>query len=213
MNPRKNMLKAVLLCAVMTGGLSGCASIVAGGGTPSRYTIAPVNYTSAAPDQLKVRLIIADPDSEAAFSTSKITRSPEPLRYDYYADGEWTDRAPRLFGIFLERSFENTGKIEAVGDRATLPIGDYILDTDIRSFHIEMRDGQNVALISYHARLSDRRSKTIASQLFTASEPVSNGSLLGAVEAFNRAANRAGDATVTWTLDQIVGEMQGGDRD
>lgn len=185
--------------------LSACASLVLGvEGTPPRFTIAPVDFVQTVQSQLEVRLVIADPKAEAAFDTSRITKSPSPLRYEYYAKGEWSDRAPDLFRIFLERSFENSGRVETVGDRGSLPLGDYALQTDIRDFHIEVRDGQSVAKISYFARLLDGRNRSIATQLFTASEPVMQGPMMMNIEAFNRAATRAGDATVNWTVQQIT---------
>lgn len=194
----------VALGAVSALAMTGCQSLILGNGeTPPRYTLSPVSAAAQGQNQLQTRLVIADPVAEAAFETSKIARSPEPLRYEYFADAEWSDRAPNLFRIFLVRSFENSGRIEAVGDRVTLPIGDFILDTDIRSFHVEMHNGQSIARIAYFARLSDRRNNSIASRLFTVDEPVNGSALPSSVEALNIAINRVGGDTVNWAVAEI----------
>ncbi|WP_306250567.1 ABC-type transport auxiliary lipoprotein family protein [Parvularcula sp. IMCC14364] len=212
MNRTTRRLRRFALAAVSMMAVAGCQSLLVGNGeTPPRYTLSPVPGTVAAQTQLAARLVIADPVAEAAFETSRIARSPEPLRYEYFANAEWSDRAPNLFRIFLVRSFENNGRIQAVGDRVTLPIGDFILDTDIRSFHVEMQDGQNIARVAYFARLSDRRNNSIASRLFEVNEPVNGSALPSAVEALNSAVNRVGNETVVWAISEIEQNMQAAD--
>jgi cholesterol transport system auxiliary component len=199
----KTIQKLALLGVLMS--LGGCVSLLLGvEETPPRFTLAPVSFPNTNAEPLPLRLVISDPRAERAFRTSSITRSPDALRYEYYAGAEWSDRAPRLFGIFLQRSFENSGRIGAVGDRTSLPLGDFTLHTDIRSFHVSYLGGRKVAKISYFARLTDNRNKTIDTQLFSAEEPVRGDGVEQAVQAMNRAANRAGDATVNWTLNLMT---------
>ncbi len=202
---KQSSLRSLISMAALAVSLTGCASLVlAGSGeTPPRYTLAPVTFEESVVEALPVRLIIADPNAEAAFATSRIAHSPAKLRYDYFEEGEWSDRAPRLFGIFLERSFENSGQILAVGDRISVPVGDYILQTDIRGFHIETRKRKKVARLEYYVRLTDGRNNTIASKLFSASEQVPTRSVGDAVTAFNAAANVAGEETIAWALANI----------
>lgn len=182
--------------------LSGCASLILGNGdVPPRYTLQPIAISTGTADQLKVRLVVTDPQSEAAFDTSRISFSPEPLRYEYYVDGEWTDQLPLLFGIFLQRNFENDGRIGTVGDRVSVPLGDYVLRTDIRAFHIQRRGETRTALVSYSAKLFNSRNEAIATRIFSTSEPVPEPGLDGAVEALNLAARRSAVETVDWTLE------------
>lgn len=186
--------------------LSGCASLLLGPGeTPPRYTLEPIETSGGMSrgEQIKVRLVIPDPQSESAFDTSRISRSPAPLRYEYYADGEWTDQLPNLWGIFLQRSFENDGRIETVGDRRTVPLGDYVLRTDLRAFHIEERNGVNQARVSISAKLFNSRNEAISTQIFSTSQPVYGSTLTAAVEALNRAAQVTGTDTVNWVIGQI----------
>ena len=201
---KMNSFYKVVLSGLFLMLLPGCASVVlAGSDTPPRYTLQPVGYDNPAEAPIPVRLIIADPSTEAALFTSKIAHSPSPLRYDYLTEGEWTDRMPRLFGIFLERSFENHGRIAAVGDRVAMPMGDYILHTDIRSFHVQTRGRDRSAEIAYFVRLTDRRNKTIGSQLFLSSSSLETKSVSKAVAAMNVAMERVGRETVEWAVAYI----------
>ena len=201
-----NMGRAGLGALLATVSLSGCASILLGpGDTPPRYTLQPISQPvpAAVASKMKIRLVIPDPQSEAAFDTSRIGRSPAPLRYEYYADGEWTDQLPQLWGIFLQRSFENDGRIETVGDRTTVPLGDYVLRTDIRAFHIEEREGARTARVSISAKLFNSRNETIATRIFSMSQPVTDQGLTAAVEAINRTAQVAGTDCVNWVIAEI----------
>lgn len=202
------MLRKSALAALMGTGilLSGCTSLILGDGEiPPRYTLEPLPGASVSGSEtLPVRLVVTDPQAEAAFDTSRISFSPEELRYEYYADGEWTDQLPHLWGIFLQRSFENDGRIATVGDRRAVPLGDYVLRTDIRAFHIEERGGQRTARVSYSAKLFNARNEGIASRVFTVTEPVSGASLVASVEALNRAARNAGNQSVDWVIGNVV---------
>lgn len=184
--------------------LNGCASLLLGNGeTPPRFTLLPPPEETPA-DIMKYRLVISDPQSEAAFDTSRISYSPEPLRFEYYTDGEWTDQLPLLWGIFLQRSFENDGRIETVGNRVSVPLGDFVLRTDIRAFNIEDRGGIVTAKVSYSAKLFNFRNEAVATRIFSESQPVSGDTLTDFVEAMNIAARRGSEETVDW----VVAEMR-----
>lgn len=203
----RSFIKIILPTFLVSLGTGGCTSNLIGGGDPSpRYTITPAAFEVPSAAVMDVRLVIADPEAEAVLRTPKIAYSAQPLRYEYLAGAEWTDRLPRLFGIFLERSFENSGAFRAVGTRSELPLGDYTLHTDIRSFHLEQTgSGQNARVI-YFARLTDGRNRTIDSRLFETVEPAGQDTILADIEAFNRAADRLGEETVTWVIDAIAAE-------
>ncbi|MGV6801341.1 MAG: ABC-type transport auxiliary lipoprotein family protein [bacterium] len=188
--------------------LSGCVSLLLGTeDTPPRFTLEPVKYDTSRQLQMDVRLIIADPEAEAAFRSSQIAISSAPLRYEYLTGAEWSDRAPRLFGIFLQRSFENHGGIKSVGDRSTLPLGDYILRTDIRQFNLEQRGGNTNAKISVYVQLFDSSNRAIAGKLMSASKPVEGG-LTQTIQGFNLAAQQVGDDVVIWSTGQIIEDQQ-----
>lgn len=195
---------AIGLSAFALLGLNGCASLILGSTeSPPRYTLEPLDNPVTGAEQMQVRLVVSDPLAEAAFDTFRISYSPEHLRYEYYADGEWTDQLPLLVGIFLQRSFENDGRIQTVGDRRAVPLGDYVLRTDIRAFHVESRGGELLANVSYSAKLFNDRNRAIATRVFSTAEPLDGPGLNAAVEALNRAMKKNGQPTVDWAVLQM----------
>ena len=62
---------------------------------------------------------------------------PEPTRFDYYALANWTDRAPLMVQGLVVESFENSGRIVAVGREAVGLKPDFVLKIEIREFQAE----------------------------------------------------------------------------
>lgn len=157
-------------------------------------TLAPVSWT----------LGVDEPEATLAYNTAKIALSREPARIEYYAGGEWVDRAPRLFGAALVQSFENTGAIKGVGSRVTLPISNFVLQTDIRRLTVTHQNGSKSADAVVFARLTNGRSVIHASKLFSASTPVSADNAGAAATALNSGLDQIQREIVSWTFEQAA---------
>lgn len=183
--------------------LSACVSVLPDAPPASaRYQVTDV--TPAGSDRAPVAwtLGVEEPDATLAYNTAKIALSRAPARIEYYAGGEWVDRAPRLFGAALVRSFENTGAIRGVGSRVTLPVSTFVLQTDIRKLTVAHQDGSRTAEIAIFARLANGRSAVHAARLFTASEPVGADNAGAAAAALNAGLERLQRELVEWTFDK-----------
>jgi cholesterol transport system auxiliary component len=181
--------------------LSACVSVLPEAAPASaRYQVTDVTPVGADRAAVKWTLGVEEPDATLAFNTAKIALSREPARIEYYAGGEWVDRAPRLFGAALVRSFENTGAIRGVGSRVTLPISTYALQTDVRKLTITHRGGDLSADVEIFARLTNGRSTVIASRLFTASGPVESDNAGAAATALNAGLENIQRELVEWTI-------------
>lgn len=148
--------------------IGGCVSVLPDAPPASaRYFITDINRTSTDRAPVAWTLSIEDPSATRALDTTKIAVSRTSGKIEYYSGGEWSDRAPRLFGSALVRSFENSGQILGVGSRVSLPLSDFILQTDIRDLHT-VRSGKDVVVTTtVYARLTDGRSTIYAAQLFS----------------------------------------------
>jgi ABC-type uncharacterized transport system auxiliary subunit len=200
----KQVLKILTLSALAFS-LSGCASLLFGVGrdTPPRYTLHAAVFEQSDSSPINARLIIEDPQSEAAFDTAEIALSTDDLRFEYFTTGEWTDRAPRLLGIVLERSFQNSGIVTNIGDRTTMPIGDYIFYTDMRDFHMMQDNGGLIVKIAYYARLTKGNGETLAVHEFSTEHRVNSRTLQQAVFVFNGALEDLARETIIWVDDVI----------
>jgi len=148
-------------------------------------------------------LSIEDPSATRALDTTKIAVSREPGRVEYYSDGEWSDRGPRLVGAALVRSFENTGRILGVGNRVTLPRADFILQTDIREMHAIRLDGKALVKTSIYVRLTNGKSKVYSAKLFSKQSEISDDSSASVARQTNTNLSPLLNEITEWTFSEV----------
>ena len=181
--------------------LQACVSVLPEAAPPSaRYQVSDVVDPDIASPPVQWTLAIDEPEATLAFNTAKIALSREPARIEYYAGGEWVDRAPRLFGAALIRSFENTGLVKGVGRRTALPIATFALQTDMRNLSVIHQDGAITARVEIFARLTNGRSAILASKLFTAQSPVAADNAGAAATALNASLASIQRELVSWAI-------------
>jgi len=166
-----------------------------------RFLISAVESEAPAGAQVDWTLVIEDPQASRVYDNTKIALAQERGRIEFYANGEWADRAPRLFQSALVRSFENTGRILGVGDRIAQPIGDYALQTDIRRMEADIRDGEATAVFSVYVRLVNARGKVLAGRLFVSEEKAESNSGPAVAKALDEAARAAVSDILVWTFE------------
>ncbi|MEK7265840.1 MAG: ABC-type transport auxiliary lipoprotein family protein [Pseudomonadota bacterium] len=183
--------------------LQACVSVLPKAPLASaRYQVTDVAFSDAGRAEVSWSLGVEEPEATLAFNSAKIALSREPARIEYYAGGEWVDRAPRLFGAALVRSFENTGAIKAVGNRVTLPVSTYVLQTDLRTLTVAHEGGNLTAETVVFARLTNGRSIVYASKLFSASQPLAADTSGAAATALNAGLETIQRDLVEWTIAQ-----------
>ena len=181
---------------------AGCVSVLPEASpAAARYTIAPVEFADAAPQSVEWSLAVADPSATRAYDTAKIALTRAPGQIEYYANGEWADRGPRLVRTALVRSFENSGRILGVGDTISMPSADFILQTDIRSLHVQYANGDPAAEVSFYAKLTDRRGRILAARLFSESQSLGGDSATAAGRAFDAATSAVISDIVNWSTE------------
>ena len=182
---------------------AGCVSVLPEA-TPAsaRYTISPVTFNDAAVSSVDWSLAVEDPSATRAYDTVKIAITRAPGQIEYYAGGEWADRSPRLIRTALVRSFENTNRILGVGDTISLPGAQFILQTDIRSLHVNYNKDAPSADVVIFARLTDRRGRILSSRLFEQSQQLQSDTTTQAGRAFDRALGMVIGDIVDWSLEE-----------
>lgn len=187
--------------ALLAVALASCVSVLPDAPPASaRYTVSDVTVeTARAP--VSWTLGVEEPEATLAYNSAKIALSRAPGRIEYYAGGEWVDRAPRLFGVALVRSFENTGAIMGVGSRLSLPVSTYILQTDVRRLGV-VEEGGRRAEVAVFARLTNGRSAIHAARLFSASAPVAADTPAAAASALDTALSAIQREIVAWTFEE-----------
>ncbi|MGQ0664550.1 MAG: ABC-type transport auxiliary lipoprotein family protein [Pseudomonadota bacterium] len=183
--------------------LAACDVKLPGSGEPPQlYTLTPKSTYSPELPQVDWQLIVETPVAPAGLNTSRIALQRSPISLDYYARSNWTDLAPLLVQTLLIESFENTGKILAVGRESTALRADYVLKTELREFQAEY-DGGDAPLIRVrlNGKLVQMPTRTIIAN-HTAERTVRSekGDMAGIVQAFDDALGKVMKQLVEWAL-------------
>ncbi|MEO1015966.1 MAG: ABC-type transport auxiliary lipoprotein family protein [Pseudomonadota bacterium] len=197
-------LRCALASVAALAASQGCVSVLPDADPAApRYGVSAIPadaFTSVSEESVDWSLSVGDPLSTRAIDTANIALVSGRAQYEYYPDGEWVDRAPRLVHSALVRSFENSGRIVAVGGRDSQPISDYLLQIDLRDFEADLRSGDLVARASIYARLTNIRGRIFAAQLFEAERPVRVDEAGAVAEALDAAAGELLPRIVDWAL-------------
>lgn len=197
-------------------------------GTGERAQLYVLTPKSTYPDDLpKVdwQLLVEKTTSPAGLDTQRIAVAYSPIELDYFARTNWTDRAPEMVLRLLVESFENSGKIIAVGRDSIGLRSNIVLKTELREFQAEYErketsgQGGDGATGSGKAprirvRLAAKLVKMpqriiMASQTFEQIMPAERNSMEAIVGAFDEALGKTLKRIVVWTLtegDKIVKE-------
>lgn len=197
---KKSFLGAVIIAAA---GLlaAGCVSVLPKAApAPARYLMAPAEFAGETGTKVEWSLAVEDPRSTSVYDTSKIALVREPGQVEYYASGEWADRGPRLVQAAIVRSFENSGRILSVGDRPSLPVSDFVLQTDIRMLHAAYEEGAPTATVAIFARLTNARGRVYAAHLFRQEVAAAGAAERQIVAAFNEAMTAMLKEMMEWTF-------------
>ena len=111
--------------------LAGCSGLLGGGEPAHLYRLTPKSTYPPNLPHRTVQLLVDEPLAPAGLDKSRIALSRSPVSIDYFADSEWTDRAPLLVQTAILQSFENSRAVTAI-DRESVGLrADFILKTDM----------------------------------------------------------------------------------
>ncbi len=203
---RRRVLRAALILP-LAGALAACEVAVPGQGpAPDLYRLTP--KSTFAPDLPTVtwQLLLERPLTNASIDTTRIGLLRSSTSVQFYARAGWSDRAPQMIQTLMVESFENSGRIVAVGRDSVALRSDYILKTDLREFQAEYLAGPRPHVrISLIARLVKMpRRSIIGSKKFEAVIEAPADNMEAIVAAFDAALGKVLKRLVEWTL--VTGE-------
>ena len=210
--PRRVFLRRATALSA-TALLGACGLDLPGQGPPPRlFRLTPKN--TFAPDLPTVdwQLIIEQLLAPTGLNTGRIALHRRAVELEYYARANWTDRAPAMIQTLVVESFENSGKILAVGRESLGLRADFVLKLELREFQAEYGDtGQPEAHVRINAKLVRMPQRAIiGSRRFEARVPASADNMDDIVVAFDDALGKALKNLVGWTL--TTGEAARPDR-
>ncbi|WP_227268460.1 ABC-type transport auxiliary lipoprotein family protein [Roseobacter weihaiensis] len=122
---------------VVLGSVSGCAglsTLTSVTAPTDLYTLTPKSTFDPALPRLRQQIVVQEPTATAAVSNDRIAVQPSPLQVEYLSGARWVDLAPVIIQALLIESYENSGKVDAVGRSAVSLRADYLIVTDLREF-------------------------------------------------------------------------------
>ena len=182
--------------------LSGCSLISP---TPPQLYMLPSKHTYDTDLPLvRWQLIVDVPVAPESLDTARIALSHNPTKLDYFADSAWTDRAPLMIQGLVIESFENTGKIVAVGRQDTDLRADYVLQTELRDFEARYYNGTEQPpeiYVRFGAKLVKMPDREIIGDTNIVQKvPASRNDIESIIGAFDDALGSAMKHLVEWTL-------------
>lgn len=192
-----------LLAAVVLTVLGACA--VLDPTAPNLYTLTPSGPVDPSVPRADWQLLVEPPVASAGIDTPRIAVTRDVTAIDYFADVSWADRAPILVQGLIIQSFENSGRIVAVGRDSVGLRADFVLKTDLRDFQAEFVTAGATfperVRVRIAAKLVGMPRRTIeAGETFEAIVPVRGRTFPDVVSAFNEALDVVESGLVAWTL-------------
>lgn len=186
--------------------LSAC-SVLPESETLTFYRLPSPNLAASEPSVLQASsdavLRIDVPYGDRAVDSTRILVIPEPERISAYKGARWSDSAPALFRDRLIDAFRSAGVFRTVVADNSALAADIELSGDLTWFHVVYRDGVPVVRIAYDATLSDMKSSRImASQRFSAEQPVQGKQVPEIVQAYGQAIDQLSARVLDWVQQQ-----------
>jgi cholesterol transport system auxiliary component len=199
---RRQVLRA-LLAPPLASLAAACEAVVPGAGPPPiLYRLTPKSTFREDLPSVRWQLVLELPLANAGLSTTRIALYRNPTNLEYYARASWTDRAPSMVLTLMIESFENSGRIVAVGRDAVGLRSDFVLKSELREFQCEYFRGEAPSVhVAINAKLVQSESRTIVgSRSFDSQHEARADRLDDIIEAFDEALGKSLKKLVEWTL-------------
>ena len=193
--------RGALLALLLAGVLSGCVTLSSTSKPATIYDLAPPAPAAfaALTSRSSAQLLLPLPTASDALAGNRLAVRDGAGRLSYYPDVTWSDQLPGLVQSLLQRAFENSGAVKAVGKPGqSLAIDDQVI-VDIRSFGLEVGTGA-VAHVELGVKLLDDRNGRIrATRVFDVRRPAASDRSADVLAALRGAADQAMTDIVGWT--------------
>lgn len=193
-----------LAAALPLGGLlTGCVGNLPGQGPPPRlFRLTPKSTFGETVPTVPWQLVVELPTATASLDTTRVALQRRATEIEYYARANWVDRAPTMVQTLITESFENSGKIVAVGRESIGLRADFVLKTELREFQAEYFNGPvPSAHVRVNAKLVKMPQRSIIGSLRIDRNVAAQSDQLDAVvRAFDDALGKVLKQLVAWAL-------------
>lgn len=200
---RRQILRGA--AALPLAGLVGaCEGTLPGQGPPPRlFRLTPKSTFDNDLPTVQWQLVVEMPVAAASLNTTRLALQRGATEIEYYARANWVDRSPTMVQTLITESFENSGRIVAVGRESIGLRSDFVLKTELREFQAEYFDGPvPFAHVQINAKLVKMPQRAIIGSVRIDREIRAKSDRLDAiVEAFDDALGKVLKVLVGWALE------------
>jgi cholesterol transport system auxiliary component len=197
------------LSLAMLGACTGLDTLRQASKPNNLYLLTPKSTFSSSLPRVQKQIVVQEPTATAAVNTDQIAIQPTPLQVQYLPQARWVDRAPLIVQALMVESFENSGKVAAVG-RSTVGLrADYVIQPDLREFQglvvSETEDSTSIRVeVRMNIKIIDEfEDKIIASSSFREYVVSASDQTPDLVEAFDIALGKTMRDAVEWSVRKI----------
>lgn len=196
-----SVVRVTLLCAAALL-LWGCGGLLPTTPAPDLYNLTPKSTFNGGMPSVPWQLVIEEPLAARGLDSTRIAVRPSSTQLKYLSGVRWTNRAPKMVQTLLVESFENSGKILAVGRQAIGLRSDCNLKTELREFQLEFNEeGEPVVRVRINAKMIRQPAQEIiASETFERIVKAESQQMAPVVAAFDEALGGAMKRLVEWAL-------------
>ena len=195
-------LKNGLIGAALAGLLAGCAGIGNSPPPPIYDLTAPRDFPGLK-GRANAQILVPLPKAVKALDTEAIAIKPDLAVITYFGDGQWSDTLPKLIQARLVESFENSGRVRAIGRPGEGLLIHYQIAADVRAFQLEVKGGRRAVVEIAVKILNDKNGRVVATQVFRAEAASGSDSVGDAVEALDTALDAVLADIVGWVVQRI----------
>jgi cholesterol transport system auxiliary component len=201
--PQRHRPGLVAAAALLPLLLAGCGGLLSGPPARPLYRLDPTFAFAAALPHVGLQVLVAAPSAPSGLDTARIALSRTAVGLDYFADAEWTDRAPYLVQTALVEGFQKSGALPAVGPESGDLRADFVIETAIRDFEAayEAPNGPPRAVVTLNVQLVRMPQRSIVGQTVVRREQqAAANTIADVVHAFDAALGGAAAEIVRWTV-------------
>ncbi len=150
-----------------------------------------------------VQILVPEPRALQALNTDSIAVRPTSQTISYYGQAKWADRLPKVLQTRIVQSFEDTGRVHAVGFPGEGLLINYQLPIEIRSFELQS-EGAPTAVVEFAVKiLDDSNGRVVATRLIRTEARAAGDSVDAAVAAMDAAMKQALEELIRWVVAEI----------
>jgi len=212
-----SFLQIAASMAVMTvvSGCAGLSTISAATRPNDLYALTPKSTFDPNLPRLRSQILVEIPTATATVDTDRIAVQPNPYQVEYLGRARWVERAPLIVQALLIESYENSGKVGAVGRSAVGINPDFVIVSDLREFQafvpeIDAPDAPLEVVVRVNIKIVDNfEDRIVGSSSFEAMSPAATDDPLDLAKAFDEALGRTMRKCVEWSIRTMAAQAQG----